>query len=98
MIYKKYLFNSKEQAETKVDAFTELNEEGEKVQTVKADFIWLDKFVLTEGEYDEEGVEIVAPTFTPPYSLDVVWHDLDESPSDWVSFEIEPLTPRHVIY
>ena len=93
MIYKKYLFTSKEQAETKVNAFIV-----DDVQTVKADFIWLDKFVLTEGEYDEEGVEIVAPTFTPPYSLDVVWHDLDESPYGWKSYEIEPLNPRHVIY
>ena len=98
MIYKKYLFNSKEQAETKVDAFTELNEEGEKVQTVKAEFIWLDKFVLTQGEYDEEGVEIVAPIFTDGYALDVVWYDLDESPYGWKSYEIEPLNPRHVIY
>ena len=98
MIYKKYLFNSKEQAETKVDAFTELNEEGEKVQTVKAELIWLDKFVLTQGEYDEDGVEIVAPIFTDGYAIDVVWYDLDESPYGWKSYEIEPNTPKHVIF
>lgn len=98
MIYKKYLFNSKEQAQSKVDAFTELNEQGGKIQTIKADFYWLDKFVLTEGEYNEEGVEVVAPTFTEGYAIDVIWHDLEESPYGWKTYEIEPLTPRHIIF
>jgi hypothetical protein len=93
MIYKRYLFNSKEQAESKVNAFI-VND----VQTVKADFIWLDKFSLTNGEYNEKGIEIVAPTFTELYSLDVLWHDLNDSPHGWKSYEIEVNTPMHVIF
>lgn len=93
MIYKRYLFTSKEQAESKVNAFIV-----DDIQTVKADFIWLDKFALTNGEYDEQGVEIVAPTYTPSYSLDVVWHDLYASPFGWKTYEIIPNNPKHVIF
>jgi hypothetical protein len=93
MIYKRYLFTSKEQAESKVNAFIV-----DDVQTVKADFVWLDKFELTQGKYDEKGVEIVAPTFTKSYSLDAVWHNLTESPYGWKSYEVEPNNPKHVIF
>ena len=97
MIYKRYQFKSKEQAEQKVSAFTEVNEEGEEVQTIKASFIWLNKFVKVNGEYNKEGEEITAPIFTESYSLDVVWNDLDESPYGWKSYEIEPENPKHTI-
>ena len=53
------------------------------------------KFVVTQGEYDEEGVEIVAPTYTEGYALDVVWHNREESPYGWKSYEKEPQTPSH---
>ena len=98
MVYKRYRFNDKAQAETKVDAFMTVNEEGEKVQNVNASFIWLDKFVKVNGTYNEDGEEITAPIFTDPYSLDVVWNDLDESPYGWKSYEIEPLNPKHKIF
>ena len=97
MIYKRYQFNDKQQAEQKVSAFIQLNEDGEEVQTIKASFIWLDKFVKVNGEYNEEGEEITAPIFTDPYSLDVLWNDLDESPYGWKSYEIEPENPKHTI-
>jgi hypothetical protein len=97
MIYKRYQFNDKQQAEQKVSAFIEVNEEGEEVQTIKASFIWLDKFVKVNGEYNEKGEEITAPIFTKPYSLDVFWDELDESPKGWKSFEIEPKKLRHKI-
>jgi hypothetical protein len=90
MIHKRYLFTGKEQAEKKVNLFLEENG--------KADFIWLDKFQLTEAEYDKKGVEIVAPTFTKSYSLDAVWHELTESPYDLKSYEVEPNNPKHVIF
>ena len=97
MIYKRYLLNDKQQAEQKVSAFTEVNEQGEEVQTVKASFIWLDKFVKVNGEYNEKGEEITAPIFTDSYSLDVVWDDLEQSPYGWKSYEINPKNPKHKV-
>jgi hypothetical protein len=93
MIYKRYLFTSKKQAESKVNAFIV-----DEVQTVKADFVWLDKFTLTNREQNEQTGEVIEPTFTKSYSLDVVWHDLTESPYGWKSYEVEPNNPKHVIF
>jgi hypothetical protein len=97
MIYKRYQFKTKKQAEKKISAFIKVNEDGDKVQTIKASFIWLDKFVKVNGEYNEKGKEITAPIFTDPYSLDVFWDELDESPKGWKSFEIKPKKLRHKI-
>ena len=60
MIYLRYEFNDKEQAEAKIEAF--YNEDGEL--TTDAAFIRLNKFVMTEGTYDSEGVEITAPVMS----------------------------------
>tara|TARA_R110000851_G_scaffold262614_2_gene415088 strand:+ start:789 stop:1061 length:273 start_codon:yes stop_codon:yes gene_type:complete len=86
----RYLFNSLEQAEIKVNLFIE--------QNGKADFIWLDKFTKTSAEFNNEGVETVAATFTASYSLDVFWHDLTDSPYGWKSYEINPKNPKHTIF
>ena len=50
MIYKRYEFNDQEQAEEKIDAFFDVDEEGNKVQNIKANFIKLNKFILEQGE------------------------------------------------
>ena len=62
MIHKRYTFTDKAQADSKIEKFFDIDEEGNKIPNERAAFIYLDKFVLTQGEYDEEGVEIVAPT------------------------------------
>ena len=54
--------------------------------------------MLVQGEYDEEGIEIVAPTYTEGYALDVVWHNLEESPYGWKTYEVEPESPCHTLY
>ena len=92
-MYKRYLFNSFEQTEIKVNSFLE--------QGGKADFVWLDRFIETNAEYengDFEGVKIVEETYTESYSLDVFWHDLTESPYGWKTYEIEPNNPKHTIF
>ena len=89
MIYLRYEFNDKAQAETKILA------QGEDVN---ASFIVLDKFVLTEGVYDSEGVEITAPVFSVGYALDVLWRDLDASPYGWKSYEVTPTEPKHKLF
>jgi hypothetical protein len=98
MIYKRYEFNDQEQAEEKIDAFFDVDEDGNKVQNVKAAFIKLNKFVLEQGEYDEEGEEITPPVLTEGYAVDVLWKELDESPYGWKSYEVEPKNPKHKIF
>jgi len=89
MIYIRYEFNDKAQAEEKILA------QGEDVN---ASFIRLDKFVMTEGVYDEEGVELTAPVFSEGYAIDVLWRDLDSSPYGWKSFEVAPTNPKHRLF
>ena len=89
MIYLRYEFNDKEQAESKILA------QGEDVN---AAFIKLDKFVLIQGAYDEDGVEITAPVLSEGYALDVLWRDLDASPYGWKSFEVTPTEPKHKLF
>ena len=85
MIYLRYEFNDKEQAESKIA----------KLEDVNASFIKLDKFVMTEGVYDEDGVEITAPVMSNGYAVDVLWRDLDASPYGWKSYEVTPSNPKH---
>ena len=85
MIYLRYEFNDKEQAESKIASQGDVN----------AAFIKLNKFILTEGVYDDEGVEITAPVLSEGYALDVLWGDLDASPYGWKSYEVEPSNPKH---
>ena len=98
MIYKRYEFNDQEQAEEKIDAFFDLDEDGNKVQNIKAAFIKLNKFVLEQGEYDEQGNELVAPVLSSGFAVDVLWKELDESPYGWKSYEVEPKNPKHRIF
>jgi len=98
MIYKRYKFNDQEQAESKIDLFFDLDEDGNKVQNIKAAFIKLNKFVLEQGEYDEQGEEITPPVLSEGYAVDVLWNDLDESPYGWKSYEVEPESPKHRIF
>ncbi len=98
MIHKRYEFNDQEQAEEKINAFFDVDEEGNKVQNIKADFIKLNKFVLSQGEYDEDGEEITPPVLTEGYAVDVLWKELDESPYGWKSYEVEPKNPKHKIF
>jgi len=88
MIYLRYEFNDKEQAESKIAAQEDVN----------ASFIKLDKFVMTEGVYDEDGVEITAPIFSTGYALDVLWRELDASPYGWKSYEVTPTNPKHKLF
>jgi len=88
MIYLRYEFNDKEQSEKKIA----------KLEDVNASFIKLDKFVMTEGTYDDEGVEITAPILSEGYAVDVLWRDLDASPYGWKTYEVEPSSPKHKLF
>jgi len=98
MIYKRYEFNDQEQAESKMDSFFDLDQDGNKVQNIKASFIKLNKFVLEQGEYNEEGEEVIPPVLSSGYAVDVLWNDLDASPYGWKSYEVEPESPKHRLF
>ena len=53
MIHKRYTFTDKAQADSKISKFFDIDEEGNKIPNERASFIYLDKFVLVKGEYDE---------------------------------------------
>ena len=88
MIYLRYEFNDKEQADSKIA----------KLDDVNAAFIKLNKFVLEEGAYNEEEEELTAPVLSDGYAMDVVWYDLDKSPYGWKSYEVEPSEPKHKLF
>ena len=74
----KYEFNSKEQAQEKIDALgTATDENGNEYPTHKSTIVQLGNIVLEQGEYDEDGEEITAPVLSDKWHLDVAWSDAD---------------------
>ena len=72
----KYEFNSKEQAQEKIDALgTATDEDGNEYPTHKSTIVQLGNIVLEQGEYDEEGEEITAPVLSDKWHLDVLWKE-----------------------
>ena len=72
----KYEFNSKEQAQEKIDALgTATDENGNEYPTHKSTIVQLGNIVLEQGEYDEEGEETVAPVLSDKWHLDVLWKE-----------------------
>ena len=74
----KYQFDSREQAQTKIDALgTATDEDGNEYPTHKHTIVHLGNIVLEQGEYDEEGEEITAPVLSDKWHLDVAWDDAE---------------------
>ena len=60
----KYEFNSKEQAQEKIDALgTSTDENGNEYPTHKHSIVELGNIVLEQGEYDENGKESWDPVY-----------------------------------
>ena len=74
----KYIFNSREQAQTKIDALgTAQDENGNEYPTHKHTIVQLGNIVLEQGQYDEEGNETVAPILSTDWHVDVLWSNLE---------------------
>lgn len=74
----KYEFDSREQAQTKIDALgTATDEDGNEYPTHKSTIVQLGNIVLEQGEYDEDGKEVTAPVLSEGWHIDVCWHDAD---------------------
>ena len=88
-IFKKYEFNSQEQAEQKIAALPhDIDDEGNEWLSgnhtiVKLGYLW-----ITEPTFDEEGEIETEGVASDSYSVDVLWNDLDSSPYGWASYEI----------
>ena len=94
----KYEFNSKEQAQEKIDALgTATDENGNEYPTHKSTIVQLGNIVLEQGEYDEEGEEITAPVLSDKWHLDVAWSDAEitsedgevDHPYGWKSYAVD---------
>ena len=93
----KYQFDSREQAQTKIDALgTATDEDGNEYPTHKHTIVHLGNIVLEQGEYDSEGNETVAPILSADWHLDVLWSDLEadedgtiDHPYGWKSKSVD---------
>ena len=74
----KYEFLDKEQAESKIKSLgTAQDENGNEYPTHKHTIVQLGNIVLKQGQYDEEGNEIVAPVLSTDWHVDVLWSNLE---------------------
>lgn len=87
MIYKRYEFTSKEQAEDKISNLDE---------DVKKAVIVVGKIILVPESADEDDI-ITEAVLNDGYAIDVLWYNLTESPYGWKSYEVTPKKPSHKI-
>jgi hypothetical protein len=86
----KYEFDSKEQAETKINALgTATDENGNEYPTHKHTIVHLGHIVEQQGQYDEDGNETVAPVLSSKYHVDVLWKGIEEHPYGWKSYAVD---------
>ena len=92
-LFKKYEFNSQEQAEEKIkDLGTSVYDDVEYINynhaVVELGYIPIKKAVT---DVDENGdlIIIEEAIFSDKYSVDVLWDNLDESPYGWKTYEIQ---------
>jgi len=88
-LFKKYEFNSQEQAEQKIDALgTATDDDGNEYPTHQHTIVKLGYLWTTEPTYDDDWNLETEGVASDKYSVDVLWNDLDSSPYGWASFEI----------
>ena len=86
----KYEFDSREQAETKINSLgTATDEEGNEYPTHKHTIVHLGHIVQQQGQYDEDGNETVAPVLSSKYHVDVLWKGIDDHPYGWKSYAVD---------
>jgi hypothetical protein len=86
----KYEFDSKEQVETKIKALgVETDENGNEYPTHKHTIVHLGHIVEQQGQYDEDGNEIVAPVLSSKYHVDVLWKGIEDHPYGWKSYAVD---------
>lgn len=91
-LFKKYEFNSQEQAETKIAGLPHITDDvtGESYlegnhTIVKLGYLW-----ITEPTFDAEGNIEIEGLASDKYSIDVLWDGLESSPYGWATYEVTP--------
>lgn len=87
-LFKKYEFNSKEQAETKIAALPHIEIDGESYLDAGHTIVHLGHLWVTEPTYDAEGNVETEGVVSDKYSVDVLWQGLESSPYGWTTYEI----------
>jgi len=88
-LFKKYEFNSKEQAEQKIASLPHSEIDGHSYLEDNHAIVHIGHIITNEPIWDDENDEwSVEPEYADKYSVDVLWNDLDESPYGWKSYEI----------
>lgn len=93
----KYAFNSKEQVETKINALgTATDEDGVEYPTHNHTIVHLGNIVIEQGDYNEEGEEVIAPVLSDKWHVDVLWKNLEadedgiiDHPYGWKSYAVD---------
>ena len=89
-LFKKYEFNSKEQAETKIAGLPHITDDvtGESYLEANHTIVKLGYLWIEEPTFDAEGELLTQGVASDKYSVDVLWQDLESSPYGWASYEI----------
>ena len=86
----KFAFDTKEQAETKIQGLgVATGENGNEYPTHKHTIVKLGYIVLQQGTYDENGDELTAPVLSDKYHVDVLFKDIDSIPYGWATYKID---------
>jgi hypothetical protein len=86
-LFKKYEFNTKQEADSLIDALPHSqDEEGNSYPAHSHTIVHLGFLTLKAVEYDEEGNVIKEPVLSTKYSVDVLWKD---EAADWSDYEIQ---------
>ena len=108
-IAKKYEFNTESTAqkyikelwvedERKTYQVEQTDENGDVVMVDKpyiAHPVVLGNIVIEQGQYDEEGNELVAPVLSDKFHVDVLWESKVEDRWNTYEIEVEPGTEVH---
>ncbi len=93
----KYAFNSKEQAQDKIDALgVAQDEEGNTYKTHKHTIVELGYEVISEPVINEEGEVVEEAVYGTDYLVDVLWKDLEADeegnyshPYGWATYSVD---------
>ncbi len=88
-LFKKYEFNSKEQAQQKIASLPHTEVDEHSYLEGNHAIVHIGHINTNEPVWDDKNNEwSVEPEYADKYSIDVLWNDLDESPYGWKSYEI----------
>ena len=86
----KYEFDSREQAQTKIDALgTATDEDGNEYPTHKHTIVQLGNIVLEQAVIDEDGEIETEAVLSEDWHVDVLWNGIDDHPYGWKSYAVD---------